>query len=391
VLQGNESGARPSRRARWSVYLGNSLLTLGSVLFALLVGEGIIRAVQPQDLGNWTYTRDGLTLHLPNMVQFSYRFGHEIATNSAGMRDREHDLTKPPGVRRILVLGDSFMEANQVNFEDAFASVLERRLKEGAHRPVEVINAGVSGWGTDDELTYFTREGIKYRPDLILVAMTLHNDVSDNLREEYHEFRNGRIEQRPVTLMPWGSFAILKIKEWMASHSHIYQMVLRAKRANWVSTEARNLQSHVGGLLRRTPDDRIRVGWEMTSQLLQKLRETADTINAPVVVMLLPLSVQVYPETAKDFLASNGLSQTDIDLFKPQEMMKAIGKSVGVSIIDLYPALGDMKAKCNCALFVQDDGHWNKLGHQIAAEEAARVLMPAVSTGAASITGAASH
>jgi len=39
--------------------------------------------------------------------------------------------------------------------------------------------------------------------------------------------------------------------------------------------------------------------------------------------------------------------------------------------------LRDTKAKCNCALFVQSDGHWNKLGHQIAAEEAARDLMRA--------------
>ena len=387
MVHGDESSIRALGQARRRGYLTNGLLLLGSVLFALLVGEGIIRTVQPQELGNWTYTRDGLTLHLPNMTQFSSRFGHKIVTNSAGMRDHEHELTKPPGVFRILVLGDSFMEANQVKFEDAFASVLEQRLKEGARRPVEVINAGVSGWGTDDELTYFTRRGIKYRPDLILVAMTLHNDVSDNLREEYHEFRNGRIEQRPVTLMSWGSFAILKVKEWMASHSHIYQVVLRAKRANWVSTEAQNLESHVGSLLRRVPSDRIRAGWEMTRQLLQKMSQAADTINAPVVVMLLPLSVQVYPETAKDFLASSGLKQTDIDLFKPQEMMKAIGEDIGVSIIDLFPVLRDTKAKCNCALFVQGDGHWNKLGHQIAAEETARDLMRAGLIGPALTTG----
>jgi len=135
------------------------------------------------------------------------------------------------------------------------------------------------------------------------------------------------------------------------------------------------------------PDDRIRVGWEMTRQLLQKTRQVADTINAPVAVMLLPLSVQVYPETAKDFLASSGLKQTDIDLFKPQEMMKAIGENIGVWIIDLFPVFRDTKAKCNCALFIRADGHWNKLGHQIAAEEAAGDLMraglikPALTTG----------
>jgi lysophospholipase L1-like esterase len=373
-VDGDNSSSRASGQGIWRRYLTNGLLLLASVLFALLVGEGIIRTMQPQSLGNWTYTRDGLTLHLPNTTQFSYKFGHQIVTNSVGMRDREHNLTKLPGVYRILVLGDSFMEANQVKFEYAFVSLLEQRLKEAADQPIEVINASVSGWGTDDELVYFMREGIKYRPDLVLVAMTLHNDVSDNLREEYHEFKNGRIQERPVMLMPRGPFIVLKMKEWMASHSHLYHVVLRAKRANWVSTEARNLNSHVGGLLRRKSDDSVRAGWEMTKQLLQKIRQVADTINAPVAVVLLPLSIQVYPEKVKDFLVSNSLKPIDIDLFKPQEMMKVIGKNIGVAIIDLFPVFRDTKAKCNCALFVPDDGHWNNLGHQIAAEEVARNL-----------------
>jgi hypothetical protein len=361
------------------------------VLIALLVGEGIVRTVQPQDLGNWTYTRDGLTLHLSNMSQFSSRFGHLIETNSAGMRDREHDLHKPPGVYRILVLGDSFMEANQVKLEDAFVTVLEQRLRDATGRLIEVVNAGVSGWGTDDELIYFIREGIKYRPDLVLVAMTLHNDVSDNLLEEYHEFRNGKIEQRPVVLVPWPSYLLLKVKEWMNSHSHLYFLLYHATKANWVSTEAGKLKSHVGGLLQRVPDDRIRAGWEMTRQLLQKMRQTADTVNARVVVTLLPLSVQVHPENLNDFLASNGLKETDVDLFKPQDMMKAIGENIGVSVIDLYPVFRDTKAKCRCELFVQNDGHWNKLGHQIAGEEAARGLLHAGLIGSSSAMDEASR
>ncbi len=373
----DESRSRVFGQSWWKAFFFNSLLLFVSVCFALLAGEGIVRMVQPQELGNWTYTRDGLMLHLSNMKQFSPRFGHLIETNSAGMRDHEHNLDKSPGVYRVLVLGDSFMEANQVKFEDAFVTVLEQRLRDAAGRPIEVVNASVSGWGTDDELTYLMREGIRYRPDLVLVAMTLHNDVADNLVEEYHAFRNGQIEQRPITMVPWPSYILLKVKEWMASHSHLYFVVYHASKANWVSTEARKLQSHVGSLLLRVPNERIRTGWEMTRQLLQKMKETADTINAQVVVTLLPLSVQVYPETLPDFLASDGLKEADIELFKPQEMMKSIGENIGISIIDLYPVFRDTKAKCSCALFVQNDGHWNKLGHQIAAEEAARGLLHA--------------
>src|SRR5882672_3649862 len=91
VIHSDESGSPAPVQAGRRGYLANGLLLLGSVLFALLVGEGIIIMVQPQDLGNWAYTRDGLTVHLPNMTQVSSKFGHEITTNSAGMRDREHD------------------------------------------------------------------------------------------------------------------------------------------------------------------------------------------------------------------------------------------------------------------------------------------------------------
>lgn len=374
-MRGDNSNGRSLGQIWWRKYLANSLLLSGSILLALLIGEAFVRTVQPQELSNWSYTRDGITLHLPNLTLHSLRFGHLIETNSAGMRDREHGFDKPLGVYRILVLGDSFMEANQVKLEDAFVSVLEKSLSNKTGRVIEVVNASVSGWGTDDELTYLMREGVKYRPDLVLVAMTLHNDVSDNLVEEYHEFNNGRIEQRPVIMVPWSSHLSVSVKEWMASHSHLYQVILRGIRVNVVSKQGRSLQSHVAGLLRRVPESHIQVGWEMTRELLQKMRQTADTINARMVIMLLPLSVQVYEETLPDFLASNSLKEVDIDLFKPQKVMQAIGVDIRVPIVDLHPVFHETKATCRCALFVPNDGHWNKLGHQIAGEAAERGLL----------------
>lgn len=375
MIRSNNSNSRSSGQIWWKKSLANTILLSGSIVLALLAGEVFLRTMQPQELSNWSYTRDGLTLHLPNLTQRSLRFGHLIETNSAGMRDYDHSLEKPPGVYRILVLGDSFMEANQVKLEDAFVSVLKNRLRSSTGRAIEVVNASVSGWGTDDELTYLMREGVKYHPDLVLVAMTLHNDVSDNLLEEYHEFKNGKIEQRPVVVVPWLSYLSVSVKEWMASHSHLYQVFLRGIRVNVVSKEARNLQSHVAGLLRRDPEDRIQVGWKMTKELLRKMRQTADTINARVVIMLLPLSVQVYQETLPDFLASSNLKEVDIDLFKPQKMMQEIGMDIGVSIVDLFPVFHETKATCHCVLFVPNDGHWNKLGHQIAGEAGERGLL----------------
>ena len=78
-----------------------------------------------------------------------------VRINSDGLRDREHSITKPEDTVRIAVLGDSYPEALSVSVEDAFWSVMERKLHECSAFPgkkIEVINFGVSGYGTAQEL-----------------------------------------------------------------------------------------------------------------------------------------------------------------------------------------------------------------------------------------------
>ena len=49
---------------------------------------------------------------------------------------------------------------------------------------MEVINAGTGGYSTDQELLWFTTEGIKYRPDLT-VLLVCYNDVLFNAVDRY--------------------------------------------------------------------------------------------------------------------------------------------------------------------------------------------------------------
>ena len=68
-----------------------------------------------------------------------------VTINSAGLRDREHDLGKPPGTIRIAVLGDFYAEALQVEMENAFWSVMDRELEKCEAlqgRKIEVVNFG---------------------------------------------------------------------------------------------------------------------------------------------------------------------------------------------------------------------------------------------------------
>ena len=105
--------------------------------------------------------------------------GKPLTINSRGMRDREYALAKPAGVTRVLVLGDSYTWGYGVANQEIYTEVLERSLAKGGAK-VEVINSGVSGWGTDQEYLFLERDGIKYQPDVVVLALFLFNDPENN-------------------------------------------------------------------------------------------------------------------------------------------------------------------------------------------------------------------
>ena len=101
------------------------------------------------------------------------------------MRDREHAIAHPANTVRIAVLGDSYAEAMQVNQDETFWAIMEKDLEKSNYlkgRHVEVLDFGQSGFGTNQELLVLETKAWKYSPDVVLLAFTTANDVSDNSR-----------------------------------------------------------------------------------------------------------------------------------------------------------------------------------------------------------------
>ena len=89
------------------------------------------------------------------------------STNSHGQRDVERSLAKPPGVRRILLLGASVVEGVGVReLDNTMSRQLERMLGEGT----EVLNFGISAYCTRAKVELLRVKGLAFSPDVVVLV-----------------------------------------------------------------------------------------------------------------------------------------------------------------------------------------------------------------------------
>ena len=167
-----------------SILINLSLILL-STLFALILSEIALRVmgleplyVSPERDHFWKYDPLLGWAHEPGQegIFETPQFRTNVRINANGLRDRPHSYERRDDIERILVLGDSFAWGYGVEESERFSQLLEKS------QGVEVINAGVSGYSTDQELLWYRNEGIKYETDLVILVLA-GNDVGDNERQ----------------------------------------------------------------------------------------------------------------------------------------------------------------------------------------------------------------
>ena len=134
--------------------------------------------------------------NIPNT--HSTTINEQLSINSKGLRCREIAYRKPAGVKRILVLGDSYTWGYGVANDEVFTSVLENRIQQ-ENQDYEVVNAGVSGWGTDQQYLFLVNEGFKYSPDIVVVAHFI-NDLKEILNSRMYGLNKPIFVDRELNL-----------------------------------------------------------------------------------------------------------------------------------------------------------------------------------------------
>jgi hypothetical protein len=405
-----EERARPSRRVKLAVVA--SSLVVGLVIF-----EVFLRAV------GFTYpifyqpdASRGYALR-PNLEGWYRKEGEAfVRINSDGLRDREHAKEKPPDTLRIAVVGDSYAEAFQVGQEKAFWSVMERRLGDCPSlrgRRVEVINFGVSGYGTAQELITLRERVWGYSPDVVLLAVTTNNDILDNSRAlkltdeiPYFTLRDGQLvldnSFRDARSFRLRDSALNRAGRWLRDHLrfvqavHLAQVALKSRLDAWRDRrrDAQDKQTNAAArspapsaqqqqegaptdelgaanvIYREPTDDTWRDAWAVTEKLLATMNLEVREHGARFYVVTLSNGIQVYPEASarRAFAERLGVE----DLFYPERRFRALGYASGFPVLNLAPEL--QRRADERRLFLHGfgrelgNGHWNEEGHALAGE-----------------------
>ena len=89
-----------------------------------------------------------------------------LNTNAHGLRGKqEFDYARKPGVKRIAVFGDSFTFGEEVSDHETYLAYLAQEFPKA-----EILNFGVRGYGYGQMLLYLKEEGLRYHPDIVVLA-----------------------------------------------------------------------------------------------------------------------------------------------------------------------------------------------------------------------------
>lgn len=99
----------------------------------------------------------------------------KVNINEKGFRDNSFTEEKPEDTIRIMIFGDSITFGRGVNQSDTYPKVVEKKLNNYFKQDIQVINAGVSGYGMKDQYLLLKNKGVKYEPDIVVITIN-NND-----------------------------------------------------------------------------------------------------------------------------------------------------------------------------------------------------------------------
>lgn len=361
----------------------NILLLICSIFFSIIITELILRLFSPpaERIPQHYHMPDDMakydiSLNFSPKTHVFSDLNHSIWSNELGCFDKPYHGEKG----YILLVGDSFTWG-YVSFEDRYGNLIEHYLGR------RVLNAGVGGYGTKQELFKIQKilKIIKNKPELIIVGHYV-NDVIDDCLFRYYKIKDTAKGQKNILDVTSDNFSKAKlknirlygtidspadlknkIKRYLFIHSKIYHIISKNRI---ISRMAKKLGLS-GNPSPYTPIEKyqwLKFAWEDHLNNLKDIKKLSEEYKTKLLIVEIPENAQIY-----DFLKINDdISYYDWEL--PNKILNKFFKEKKMEYLDLVSAFRKYANQTpkryldsKNDLYWRYDAHWNTKGNKLAA------------------------
>ena len=340
--------------SRWPRRAAHACLVAFGILAGLGLGEAAVRILGAAPGTNVVY-RENYRLSRDPALQYELVPGSRDGTfriSSAGLRDREYSADKPPGVFRILLIGDSIGYGFGVAQSDALSEQLERLLQEpdpsGASPRFEVLNLAVTGYNIDQIVENLRVRGLPFHPDLVVYAYCLNDPQEYSFELEALKAQQANAEPPRGTtelgrLAAKSQLVLLLRTRWRARHLPESAAAVPAD-PQWQRLKDGTYADYFASLYAEGPGlQRLRRG-------VAALRQISVESRVPIVTLVFPLFME--PEHYR--------------LQAEHRSVSRMFAAAGIPTYDLLP-LYRMMYETHGFVFAANALHPNAVGHRLAA------------------------
>jgi hypothetical protein len=329
------------------------VFAIGSVIGTVLLCEASLRAtagVRPlradrhfffvhDDLLGWRHRPGAIAMFKDAIVRI----------NADGLRDDEIAAKRADGEWRVLFLGDSQVFGDGVASEDTFVQRLE--AEDGR---LQAINAGVIGYGTDQQLLYYEKNGTRYDADITLVGLNaydLRDNISSRVRSGYIKPRftlaDGRLE---LVNVPISKGSLLdRSQRMLTTQSDLYTLIDQTLLRRGPAADEGGRGQAAAEVF--PPENEMNAALDITAAVLARLAANVRARGGKLVVAFLPYEMDFAGDRRYKGLVNRVV-----------ERVESTGHREGFLVFDLRSHLGSGRA-----LYL-DRMHFNPEGHRRVAD-----------------------
>lgn len=371
--------ARTARFGRLAI----GLVLLGSVLFSLAILEAGARALRLGNVGTPYVLEDPDTIyaHIPGKrgrMESPGEFAIRFAINDKALRGREVAYERS-GADRVLAIGDSFTFGVGANDDETWPAALERELRtRRPGRAVEVVNGGTQGWGLAEYWIWLEKEGHRYAPDDVVVAvhasdwtsadrgLVTLDDAGRPVRHRREAAGIGRLKEITARIPGYET-----LMEWSVLASFLKTRLAHRMRGGTTQTlEATGADG--AGL------ERFDRGWPINRAVLLELERRVDEIGGGLALVFIP--------TWEHVLGEPGYQGSEARF---REALRAHAEERGLGFADMTPLYraASPDAEAVEAFYHRTDGHCTPEGYARIAQAAAALLEAEAASASQSSSG----